>query len=322
MSEFSIIDKFFNNKKHHRNDVLLGVGDDCALLRVPQQYTLATTIDTMVENVHFLPNVDPYDLGYKSLAISLSDLAAMGAKPTWATLAITLPHDNKTWLQNFSKGFFSLIKKFSLELVGGNTTRGSLTITTQLHGFLPKQKALRRDTAKVGDLIFVSGTLGDAGLALQHLLSQTKIMQQDQSYLLHRLNRPEPRVAEGIALLDIAHAAIDISDGLAADLSHILERSNVGATINIEKLPLSPPLLRNASLKNAQKLALNAGDDYELCFTVPQRKLPQLKNISKYFNCGFTLIGKIDKKSGLRIKHNDGKIMHLDSLGYEHRWET
>lgn len=319
-TEFDIINRYFTDRTKPRGDVALGIGDDCALLQVSPNQLLATTIDTLVEGVHFLADTSPYDLGYKSLAVSLSDLAAMGALPTWVTLAITLPHADEMWLQNFSDGFFSLVNEFSLQLVGGNTTRGPLSVTTQLHGFLPLNRALRRDTARIGDAIFVSGNLGEAGLALQMLLGNAKIATSDQTHLLQRLNRPTPRVAEGLALLNIANAAIDISDGLAADLNHILERSHVGATIDVEDLNLSPFLLRHITQTAAWNLALSAGDDYELCFTVAPERVAEIQRLSANFSCGFKMIGKIEKESGLRIKHRDGSDFKLDSPGYEHCW--
>jgi len=308
-SEFSIIEKYFNHSKVKRKDVLLGIGDDCALLKVPENQILAVTIDTLVSGVHFFENTPAYDLGYKSLAVSLSDLAAMGALPAWVTLAITLPKIDENWLNDFCTGFFDLAKEFNVELVGGNTTRGPLTITTQAHGFLPKDHALTRSGTKVGDAIYVTGTLGDSGLALEMLLNKIKVSENYREILLQKLNRPHPRVSEGLSLLKLANSAIDISDGLAADLSHILEKSQVGATIYVDDLPLSQALQNSVPMETALKLALSSGDDYELCFT---SSVQDLEN--------FTKIGIIEVEPGLRIKYKNGEDFKIGSLGYEHQW--
>lgn len=321
MQEFSLIDRYFRVRAGKREDVLLGIGDDCALLKVPKNRVLVVTIDTLVSGVHFFADVDPYDLGYRSLAISLSDIAAMGALPSWVTLAITLPKADEIWLQSFSNGFFDLLEKFSLELVGGNTTSGPLCITTELHGFLPENKALKRSGAKVGDLIYVSGTLGDAGLALKVLKKEVDNLSLAQrQHLLRKFNRPEPRVFEGQALLDIASSAIDISDGLVLDLSHILEASQVGASIFVEDLPLSFVLQKEIAREMAYELALSSGDDYELCFTIPPERNEDFLKLCSRFECGFKLIGVVEKERGLQVKYHDNRIFPLARLGYEHRW--
>jgi len=318
--EFTLIEKYFSNSTLQRNDVLLGIGDDCALLKVPANHILAVTIDTLVAGVHFFSNTSSHDLGYKSLAISLSDLAAMGATPAWVTLAITLPEANNKWLDNFCRGFSALAKEYSVQLVGGNTTKGPLTITTQAHGFLPRDKALTRRGAKIGDLIFVTGHLGDAGLALKMLLDEVTIPENHHSALLQKLYRPQPRITEGLMLLDFAHAAIDISDGLAADLMHILEKSEVGATIFVEDLPLSPTLQKCVPLTTALTLALSAGDDYELCFTISAKKLAKLMAAHNKLSTKWKQVGIIEAEPGLRIKYKNGKNFHITTLGYEHAW--
>ncbi len=306
MKEFDIIDKYFAKRAGRRADVIQGIGDDCALLRVPAKTDLAVSTDSLISGVHFPANTSPYDIGYKALAANLSDLAAMGAKPCWASLALTLPpKTDENWIKAFCAGFFSLLKQYSMQLIGGDTTRGPLlSITVTVHGFINRNKALLRNGAKAGDLIYVTGTLGDAGAALTSFANE---------YFLQKLNRPIPRIQEGLALRGIATSAIDISDGLAADLGHILEQSNVGATIYIDNLPLSDNLKKAVPKGKAIQLALSAGDDYELCFTVPANKKFKLK--SKY-----TQIGIIEQQHGLRIKNPKGNIINLKKKGYEYEW--
>jgi len=225
LSEFDLIRAHFAHLGAGRADVVLGVGDDCALLRVPAGQELAVSIDTLVAGVHFLPSVDPEALGHKCLAVGLSDLAAMGAEPAWATLALTLPREDPRWLGAFAAGFAALAREHGLALVGGDTTHGPLSISVQVHGLVPAGQAIRRAGARPGDLVGVSGTLGDAGLALRHLLAGEAVAADSRA----RLERPTPRVALGLALRGLATAMIDISDGLAADLGHILEESGAAS---------------------------------------------------------------------------------------------
>jgi thiamine-monophosphate kinase len=317
LTEFSIIDTFFTKQKVKRSDVFVGIGDDCAITKVPKNYRLVTTVDTMVAGMHFLNDTPAAAIGHKIAAVSLSDLAAMGAIPAWATLAITLPKANSKWLKQFCQGLFTILKKYNVQLIGGNTTAGPLTITSQISGFVPNKKALLRSSAKIGDLIYVTGTLGDAGLALQLLHKQKSLNTKDKKFLIQRLQYPEPRVKEGQQLLKIAHAAIDISDGLAADLSHILYNSNVGATLFIEDLPLSAALKNNTSPFTAWKFALTSGDDYELCITIPPHLKSAVTKFNNKFSCGLKQIGIIEKKPGLRLQLQD-KTFSLTKLGYEH----
>lgn len=320
-NEFELIEHFFAPVKKCRRDVRLGIGDDCALLQVPPGQSLAVSMDTLVAGVHFPEDTAPYDIGYKALAVNLSDLAAMGAAPAWVTLALTLPVADEKWLKQFCRGFFSLIKRYKLQLVGGDMTHGPLAMTVQVHGFVPFELTLRRDQAKVGDLIYVTGTLGDAGAALEQIfknLGDENVEKHDLSYLLHRFNRPEPRIEVGLALRSIAHCAIDISDGLAPDLGHILRASEVGAKIYIEDLPLSVPLKENFSKQKAWGYALNSGDDYELCFTISPSQEVQLKKVFKTIDCKYTRIGMIEKKTGLRLKHRNGRACKIAMKGYRH----
>ena len=273
LSEFELIEQFFTRGKTTHSATRLGIGDDCALLKPPDGAELAVTTDTLVEGIHFPRDVDPEDLGYKSLGVNLSDLSAMGAEPMWATLALTLPKADKVWLKKFCKGFFALAEKYSVELVGGDTTRGALTITVQAMGTVPAGGALLRSAARPGDRIYVTGFLGDAGLALQRL---SAVDGSADSVALGRLHRPEPRIDAGLKLRGLANSCIDISDGLAADLNHILQSSNVGASLDYLKLPMSQEVGQHVHDKGDYRLPLCAGDDYELCFTIDCDKVAEL----------------------------------------------
>lgn len=319
--EFELIATFFERKKSVRKDVLLGIGDDCAVVQPSSNNNLAVTLDTLNEGIHFFPDTAPFDIGYKSVAVSLSDLAAMGAQPAWLLLGLTLASVDEEWLKNFSEGLFNCMDNYGVELIGGNTTRGHLAITTQVTGLIPKNKILRRDSAKPGDLIYVTGTLGDAGLALkliQNKAAASRFSADEIEFLNSRLFRPTPRIKEGLVMRDIASAAIDLSDGLAADLQHILAKSQVGASIYLEQVPLSPALLKNFSTEYFTDLILNSGDDYELCFTVSPSHVPELNNAIKKYNFKITCIGKIETDLGLRIVLPNGNYLILNKMGYRH----
>ncbi len=318
MPEFSIIKNYFTTQTEHRKDVIRGIGDDAAIVKIPSGEELVITTDTLVSGIHFLPSDAPYDIGYKSLAVNLSDLAAMGATPAWITLALTLPTADENWIQNFCAGFFTLANLHQVQLIGGDLTHGPLSITVQAMGLVPAGNALLRSTAKPGDLIYVTGTLGNAGLALQHLQGNVTLHPDYEKSIYLHLHRPEPRIAAGLALRGIAHAAIDLSDGLAADLSHVLEESHVGARVNVDQLPLSFELSESISHEKAIELALTAGDDYELCFTVPPDKQTLLENQLSVLPCRFTCIGTITNKPGLDLHYQDGKKYHGVISGYEH----
>jgi thiamine-monophosphate kinase len=314
-SEFSLIKQYFEQITAERSDVILGIGDDCALLQCPEGQQLAVSIDTLVEGTHFFPDVDPESLGHKSLAVGLSDLAAMGATPAWFTLALTLPKVESQWLAAFSKGLANLAKRHNIALVGGDTTQGSLSISIQVHGFVKAGEALRRDGAKKGDLIYVTGCLGDAGAALalkQGKLSKSTLSEGDIQFLCQRLERPSPRVEIGQTLVDIASAAIDISDGLVADLGHILQKSGVGGRLELDLLPLSPVLSKLTA--KAEHLALYAGDDYELCFTVSAEYDALIQQQLKD-QC--TCIGMITDDSGI-VYIKDNQLIELTGTSYEH----
>ncbi|MCL4145216.1 UNVERIFIED_CONTAM: hypothetical protein GTU68_001394 [Idotea baltica] len=316
LAEFSLIKQYFEKCTHSRDDVLLGIGDDCAIVQSKDNQQLAVSVDTLVEGIHFSPDVDAYSLGHKSLAVSLSDLAAMGATPAWFTLALTLPDINPPWLTDFANGLANIANQHHIALIGGDTTRGPLSITIQVHGFVSAKKALRRDGAQPGDDIYVSGTLGDAGAGLK--LKQRELRSDDllinakaENFIEQRLDRPIPRVQLGLNIVNIATAAIDISDGLVADLGHILEKSHVGAEINIDALPLSPQLLTLVNRQQAEHFALYSGDDYELCFTAPLEKQSELTRMA----C--TKIGTVNE-SGKLTFIQQGQTIELTGAGYEH----
>src|SRR5512137_854325 len=291
ISEFALIKRFFTQQTVKNSSTRLSIGDDCALLSLPDGYELAVTTDTMVENVHFFAGTCPEQLGHKLLAVNLSDLASMGAKPVSVTLALTLPKVDEKWLTAFAKGFLSLAERYSVDLIGGDTTSGPLTLTVQAMGLVPRGKALMRSSAKAGDFIYLTGSLGDAGLGLK--ISQD-YQCADPEAALKRFHQPDPQIDAGLALIGIANACIDVSDGLAGDLSHILQQSNVGACLDWDALPLSDAVHAYINDTGDWSMPLTAGDDYELCFTVSPEKAAQL-----IINC--RKIGVIESMSGLRL---------------------
>ncbi|TCT20561.1 thiamine-phosphate kinase [Thermomonas haemolytica] len=292
-----------------RDDVALGIGDDCALLAPPPGIQLAVTMDTLNAGVHFPPETAPADIGWKALAVNLSDLAAMGAQPAWCTLSLTLPHADAAFVDGFCDGFLALAAQHDVALVGGDTTRGPLSVSIAAHGFVPAGAALRRDGARVGDEVWVSGTLGDAAGALAQWQAGTAIAPP----LRARLDRPTPRVALGLALRGIASACIDISDGLLADLAHICRASGVGAELEADTLPASDAL-RGAFAADARRvLQATGGDDYELCFTAAAAQREAVQALGARLELPLTRIGRIVAGSGV---HCAG----LDDLapGYQH----
>lgn len=307
ISEFDLIRQYFVQQKIKNSENTLSIGDDCALMAVPTGYELAITMDTMVEGVHFFPNVNPEHLGHKLLAVNLSDLAAMGATPVSFSLALTMPKVNQAWLTKFSKGLFNLATQFSVDLIGGDTTSGALTLTIQAMGLISEGQAMLRSNAKVGDLIFVTGNMGDAGLGLKieggyQCASPEKVLGQ--------FHQPMPKVEEGQIIKNYANACIDLSDGIASDLKHILKKSHVGAQLDWDKIPLSEEVSQYIQSTGDWQMPLSAGEDYELCFTVSPDKIDRVK-----INC--TQIGVIEEKLGLRI-HRLGKVNELKGGGYEH----
>jgi len=318
LSEFDLIARYFSHAGTLREDVALGVGDDCALLRPPAGQLLALTTDTMVDGVHFPHATRPGDLGHKALAVNLSDLAAMGAEPAWVTLALTLPAAEPAWLEAFAGGFAALAREHGVALVGGDTTRGPLSVTVQAHGFVPPGQALTRGGARPGDLVYVTGTLGDAGLALLALQGEIRLAGPDLAVVRERLDRPRPRVEAGLALRGIASACIDISDGLAADLGHILEASGAGATLYLERLPVSVTLAARLAAAGGWSLPLSGGDDYELCFTVPAARQGEAERALAAAGCPAAWVGVIEAAPGLRCVTPEGDRVDAGRGGWQH----
>ncbi len=317
--EFSLIARYFARTRSSRHDVDTGIGDDCALLTLPEKQLLAISTDTLVSGVHFLADISPRDLAYKALAVNLSDLAAMGADPAWLTLAITLPEIDEDWLAAFSNSLFEQLDYYGVQLIGGDTTRGPLSLTLGIHGMVPEGRALKRSGAKPGDWIYVTGTPGDsaAGLAiLQNRLQVSDTQQAD--YLIARHLRPTPRILHGQALRGLANSAIDLSDGLISDLGHILKASDCGARIDLDAFPLSDTLLAQVSLEQAMDWGLAGGEDYELCFTVPEINRGALEVAIGNLGIPYCCIGQVASAAeGLQFLRN-GDPITLDLKGYDH----
>lgn len=309
--EFELIRTYFT-RAGAAPGVVCGVGDDAALLSVPPGHELAVTTDTLVAGRHFPEDAAPFDIGWKALAVNLSDLAAMGAEARWVTLALTLPAADDVFLAEFSRGFFALAEREGVSLVGGDTTQGPLSITVTAMGVLPAGQALRRDGARPGDDLYVSGPPGDAGLGLRLVLGQwpDDISDAHAAQVLARLHRPEPRLATGRALRGLASACLDISDGLAQDLGHLLAASGVGAELHLDRLPRSAALAA-IDAGFADILALTSGDDYELLFTAPATARDAVTAQ------GATAIGRITHETGLRF-FRDGTAVTLPVAGYTH----
>jgi thiamine-monophosphate kinase len=317
LSEFDLIAHYFTRPTRNNQRVALGVGDDCALLRPSPGMQLAISTDMLVEGRHFFPNADPKKLGHKCLAVNLSDLAAMGAKPLAFTLALSLPKANAEWLAPFSQGLLELADLYACELTGGDTTKGPLNICITIFGELPEGQALRRDAACAGDEIWVSGTLGDARLALAGYRNEVTLDQALVDAAAERMHQPVPRIALGLALRGIAHAAIDISDGLIGDLGHILAQSNVGASLQVDLLPAGRVLsLQQPELR--RNFALAGGDDYELCFTAPISAHAAVLSAAKSADTDVTCIGRIEPERGIRLMDADGSLLDLQLSSFDH----
>jgi thiamine-monophosphate kinase len=296
MNEFNLIEKYFNWGVKNQNS--LGVGDDCAIVSINADYQLATSVDTLIEDVHFPKNTSAADIAHKALSVNLSDLAAMGAKAKYFTLALTLPKFDEIWLDEFSTALKQLANKYKIDLIGGDTTKGKLSITINVTGTVAKNQALLRSSAQVDDVIFVSNTIGDAAL------SWLQIQQGDKPSLslLKQFNTPDPQMLLGRALVGIANACIDISDGLEQDLGHILKQSKLGAKINLADIPLSKEVAKYVQKTNDWCLPLAGGDDYQLCFTVPKKNIDALKIVEKTLGIKLSKIGIITQQQNLIIK--------------------
>jgi thiamine-monophosphate kinase len=311
--EFALIDRI-RARVATRADVVLGIGDDAALLQVPPGKLLAVATDTLNIDVHFPGDTGAAEVGWKSLAVNLSDLAAMGAQPAWATLSLSLPHADAAWLDAFLDGFLDLAARHDVALVGGDTTRGPLSVCVTVHGFVEPDAALRRDGAREGDDIWMSGTLGDAAAAL----AQWRAGGAGDPGFRVRLDRPVPRVDVGLALADVAHAAIDVSDGLLADLGHVCVASGVGAELMLDALPASPLLRQRFDAPARAALQATGGDDYELCFTAAPARRDAIAAIAQRCDVPLTRVGRIVAGSGVRALLADGSPWHPDRSGYTH----
>lgn len=320
MNEFALIQEFFN-RPCYLTSVAKSVGDDCAILNVPANQQLVVSIDTLVEGVHFLPNVLPSLIAERAVHVAVSDLAAMGASPQWLTLALTLPEASREWLAGFSAGLFRAASLYNMDLIGGDTTRGPLTISVQVHGFIEQNTALQRGGAKVHDAIYVTGCLGDGAAGLAVLENRLNVDALSERYLIDRYYKPQAQVIAGQRIRHWANSAIDISDGLLADLNHICCASQVTARIDESLLPYSDAL--NACVDDQQKMqwALSGGDDYQLCFTVPPQHQSQINSLIESSQITATCIGDMVE----RQPQHDGILSlctqtYFDSLtkGYSH----
>jgi thiamine-monophosphate kinase len=314
-SEFDLIARYFTRPARHAT---LAVGDDAALIEATPGRQLAITTDSMVAGTHFFLDTEARPLGHKSLAVNLSDLAAMGAHPRFALLALTLPNADERWLGEFADGFFRLAESFDVELIGGDTTRGPLSITITALGEVVPGKALTRGGARVGDQVWVSGVLGDAALAVLHLKGELRLKGPDLAHCMKRLHMPTPRVRLGEALAGLATAAIDISDGLVADLGHICERSSVGVEIEYAAVPCAPEVspLRHVGLVLDAVLA--GGDDYELAFTAPPNAEREVLIAASRSDAAVTRIGRIVPGSGVTVRDESGRTIQLSHAGFDH----
>ncbi len=353
MAEFDLIEIIKKRCSRSRADVRLGIGDDAAVVTVPVDHDLVVCTDTMVAGVHFPLDTDPADIGWKALAVNLSDLAAMGAQPAWATLALTLPDAKPEFVARFADGFAKLASEHMVDLIGGDTTRGPLTITVTAHGLVPNGMSLRRAGARVGDIVFVTGTLGDAAGGLRCLLEQiagsptaVSRVELDSSssrlapgsgnsenakakdaavdspaaadVLIARLNRPQPRVAAGIALRGLASACIDISDGLLADLGHVAKASSVGFEIGEACLPATPALFDRFDGETCRHFQLSGGDDYELAFTIAEADIDSMRDAMARVFCRVSRIGRVIAESGVHVLDRNGERRNAVEKGWEH----
>jgi thiamine-monophosphate kinase len=318
MKEFELINRFFTGRGITRRDVDLGIGDDCALVTIPDGCQLAVTTDTLVEGVHFFSDISPKALGHRILAVNLSDLAAMGAEPAWISIGLTLPNVDETWLEQFTEGMHDIAEYYNVQLIGGDTTQGPLTITVCAKGIVPKGKALTRSGAKVGDWLYVTGDLGDAALAIEARKQGWELSDADRSYVQKRFDYPAPQVAAGQVLRGLANSAIDISDGLLADLNHILTHSGVGATIHADKVPLSNALKNLPDEEVRLMLAMAYGDDYQLLFTVPDSNRVAVEKRLAEYGVTPTCIGQINANAGdVSLLYKD-KPWPFPATGFEH----
>jgi thiamine-monophosphate kinase len=310
VTEFEIIRRYFTRRAR---TTVLGVGDDCALVRPRAGATLAVSADMLLSGRHFFPDADPEWLGHKALAVNLSDLAAMGADPRWALLAIALPKADRKWIAAFARGFFRLARRFGTELIGGDTTRGPLAISITVIGEVPAKLALRRDAARAGDDVWLSGATGEAALGLAHLEGRVRLSGAARKACLRRLHAPEPRVKLGRALRGLARSAIDVSDGLLADLGHIAQASGVAAELRWEDIPRARAIRECPNAALARSCVLAGGDDYELVFTAPRSGRGRIAAL------GVARIGSIvPGRPGVRVRDAAGRAVPFSRAGFDH----
>ncbi len=320
MKEFDIISTYFQRPVKHAS-IVKSIGDDCAILSIPESCQLVVSMDTLVSGRHFPENTLPEHIATRAFCTCLSDLAAMGATPRWFTLGLTLPEADISWISSFSHALFDIADEYDCELVGGDTTQGPLTITLQVHGFVTQGSALTRDAGVEGDAVFVTGALGDGAAGLELLLSKPVVDDETQQYLARRFHRPEPQIIAGRTIVDYANAAIDISDGLVADLQHIARASHVDIEIDVEKLPISAACQKVGGDK-ALHYALIGGDDYQIAFTVPRKNIDVVNSLVAQKKLNATYIGELvtcqetyPKVRCLR----DGQLLSIDNeKGYQH----
>jgi len=336
LGEFELIRRYFTAAGAARADVLLGVGDDGAILAPPPGQQLIAVVDTLVEGTHFLRGSAPRSIGHRALAVNLSDIAAMGAKPAWALLALTLPRSDERWLEEFAAGFGQLAQRHGVALVGGDTTSGPLSVTVQVLGFAPAGRALRRDGARPGDLLCVTGTPGDAAAGLELERAAASPAASEQAFvstsaarvLRDRFLFPEPRLAEGALLREFASGCIDVSDGLLGDAGKLCTASGCGAVLQADRLPLSAALRSMHPPQRAIELALTGGDDYELCFTVPPERRAALETAWAAARArtegaaaspdpGFQVIGVLRSEPGVEIRSAE-TVIQLSHSGFDH----
>ncbi|CAH8216118.1 thiamine-phosphate kinase [Vibrio aestuarianus] len=316
--EFNLINRYFSNRQPQRKDVFLALGDDCALVKPPENVRIAISTDTLVAGTHFLIDANPAWVAHKALASNISDLAAMGATPAWVSFALTMPNPDEAWLNPFCDAFFELANYYNIQLIGGDTTKGPLSLTLTVQGFVPQEQALLRSGAKVGDWVYVTGDLGDSKAGLDVILNNALRAKPFALELEKRHYLSTPRILAGQALLNLASAAIDISDGLISDIKHILERSQVGVSLDVAALPLSQELLQFVgNLEIAQQYALTSGEEYELCFTVPEQNKGSIESALAHCGCKVSCIGQIRPQGTFEL-HHQGKVLNWQLNGYDH----
>jgi thiamine-monophosphate kinase len=315
--EFDLIGRYFSGLSPVDTSVTCGIGDDAAIIDFPPDQELLVAVDTLVNHVHFSSDTSAFDIGYKSMAVNISDIASMGAIPRWATLALTIPKVDPDWLLAFAKGFADIANKYGVTLIGGDTTQGPLSITVQILGTAVSGQSIRRSGASPGDLIYVSGCLGAAGFACRAIRDNDD-SQSIPAHCLERLNRPCPRVELARELSTLATAAIDVSDGLAADLSHILKASDVAAEVYVASLPVCQIVDKLEDKIRVQQLALAAGDDYELCFTIAAAQKNELEQRTEGLSYPVTCIGRISSGEGISWLDESDEEMTMNLSGYQH----